>query len=97
MDKATNQAASATKDVRKAGTITTSLNNASETIANGIGLVGDVASSVVKATGSTSGKIIGEFGGLVDRMFSSLGNKPTPVENYIDNVTKNTGSPFSTT
>jgi hypothetical protein len=68
--------------------MTSALNTASSGISSTIGLVGDVASSVVKASSGVAGKAIGEFGNLVNRMTTSSGNKPTPVENYVTMVTK---------
>lgn len=63
------------------------MNTASSGIAGTIGLVGDVASSVARASGGVAGNAIGEFGSLVSRMTMSSGNKPTPLETYASMVT----------
>lgn len=68
--------------------MTSALNTAASGISSSIGLVGDVASSVVKASGGVAGAAIGTLGQLVDRMTTSSGNKPTPVETYVGMVTK---------
>lgn len=68
--------------------MTSALNTAAAGISSSIGLVGDVATSVVKASGGVAGQAIGELGRLVDRMTTSSGSKPTPVETYVGMVTK---------
>lgn len=68
--------------------MTSALNSAASGISSTIGLVGDVASSVTKAAGGVAGAAVGELGSLVNRMTSSSGNKPTPIESYVGMVTK---------
>ena len=35
-----------------------------------------------------AGEAVGEFGKLVNRITTGVGNKPTPIENYVDFVVK---------
>lgn len=69
--------------VRQSGLLTTALNTASTGIASTIGAVGGIVDSVAKV-GSDG---LGEFGKLVNKITSSSGNKPTPVESYVAMVT----------
>lgn len=68
--------------------MTSALNAAQGAISGGLGVVDRVATSVARTAATTTGQALGEFGGLVERMTSSYGNKPTPVESYVGMVTK---------
>ena len=69
--------------------MTSALNAATSGISSGMSLVGQVASSVAKVSTSAASGVIGTLGNLVNRMTTSPGNKPTPVESYVAMVTKN--------
>ena len=43
---------------------------------------------MTKAASGVAGAAVGEFGNLVNRMMTSKGNKPTPIESYVGMVTK---------
>ena len=83
-----NRVAEATGNVRRVGTLASTLNSAATGITSSLGLVGKVAGSVVEAASGVAGSTLGEFGSLVNRMVNVKGNKPTPMESYVGMVTK---------
>ena len=83
MGGATKQTLQAMNTVRQSGLLTSALNTASAGIASTMGAVGGIVDSVAKV-GSGG---LGEFGKLVNKITSSVGNKPTPVESYVAMVT----------
>ena len=97
---AINQSVQATNQVRNSGMVTGALNSASRGIASTIGSVGNMATSVVQNGTSLAASGISSIGNLaksVERMTSSRGNKPTPIESYVTMVANsNSKSPTMT-
>ena len=50
--------------------------------------MGSVSSGIVKTTGEYASSAVGGLGKLVNRMTTSMTNKPTPVESYVGMITK---------
>lgn len=76
-------------DVGNNSIMGTALSAAATGISSSTGVVGDVARSVFNAGGGHSiGNSTGDFGALINRMTSSPGAKPTPLESFVGMVTK---------
>ena len=74
-------------DVRTVGLMAKNLNEASQGISDTIGIVGDVATSVINAEKLSSASGIDAFARFVRRIAIGRGVKPTPIEQYVSMVT----------